>query len=155
MPFDDATSRLDIGRVIEARLVAQWIDSDSAQRTAIQFPSVLGLVGIGGTILSEPPTGADWIKLDIIDDDSEPFCFGGTSGMNRCTGLIQVMVFSPKQTGSKQVLTLGGLLKPIFNRYHASGLKCEASNLRTIDGEKGWNRAVVQTPFTYFEEVTT
>lgn len=154
MAFNDETSRLEIGRVIEARLASGWTSSGS-YRTAIQFPSLVGLVDTNTTtILLIPPTGADWIKLDILDDDTEAFSFGGTSGQNRCFGMIQIMLFSPKQFGDKQLLTLGGLLKPIFNRYHASGLKCDASNLRKIDGEKGWNRVIVTTPFVYFEEVT-
>jgi hypothetical protein len=155
MAFNDETSRLEIGRVIELRLATGWT-SGSLYRTAIQFPSVLGLVGTDtSSISSEPPTGADWIRLDIIDDDAEAFCYGGTSGQNRCFGLIQITLFTPKQAGDKQLFTLGGLLKPIFNRYHADGLQCNASSLRKIDSEKGWNRVIVTTPFQYFEEVTT
>lgn len=154
MAFNDETSRLDVGRVIEARLASGWTNA-GAYRTAIQFPSVLGLIDTNmTTILSTPPTGADWIKLDIVDGDTEAVTFGGTSGQNRCDGLIQVMLFTPKQAGDKQLFTLGGLLKQIFNRYHANGLHCNASALRKIDDEKGWLRAIVRTPFEYFEEVT-
>ncbi len=154
MAFNDETSRLDIGRVIEARLATGWTNA-GAYRTSIQFPSVLGLIATDKTtILTEPVTGSDWIKLDIIDGGTDAVTFGGTSGQNLCSGIIQIMLFSPKQVGDKQLLTLGGLLKPIFNRYHADGLRCNASDLRKIDPEKGWNRALVRTPFEYFEEVT-
>ena len=154
MAFNDETSRLEVGRVIEARLATGWTNG-SEYRTAVQFPSVLGLISTDkATILEKPPTGADWIKMDIVDGDTEAATYGGPSGQNLCSGIIQIMLFSPKQKGDKQLFTLGGLLKPIFNRYHASGLRCSASALRKTDSEGGWNRAIVQTPFEYFEEVT-
>lgn len=155
MSLSNSTARLDVGRIIEARLASQWTSSGS-YRTAIQFPSVLGLIATDTTtILSEPATGASWLRLDIIDGDTEPVTFGGTSGQNRADGIIQLMIFVPRQAGDSVMFTLGGLANVIFDRYHASGIHCSASILRKIDSEKGWNRVMIRTPFEYFLEVTT
>lgn len=155
MGFSNTTSRLDIGRIIEARFSVQWTVT-GAYRTAVQFPSVLGLKATDTTtILSEPPTDASWIKLDIVDGDTEAVCYGGTSGSNRADGLIQLMMFSPRQAGDATLFTLAGYANAIFDRYHANGLRCRASAIQKIDPEKGWNRAIIRTPFEYYIEVTT
>jgi hypothetical protein len=139
--------------VIEQRFIAQWTVS-SAYRCAVQFPSVLGLIDTDKTtILSEPPTDDDWLKLDIVDGDTEAAAYCPTHGLNRVGGFIQLTIFSPKQAGDKQLFTLGGLAKAIFNRHLANGLRCEASSLEKITPEGGWNRAVARTPFEYYEEV--
>ncbi len=155
MGFPNSTARLDIGRVIEARFSAQWT-VDGSYRTVVQFPSVLGLIATDTTtVLNEPPTGASWIKLDIVDGETEAVCYGGTSGSNRAAGLIQLMTFSPRQAGDATLFTLAGYANAIFDRYHANGLRCRASAIQKIDPEKGWNRAIIRTPFEYYIEVTT
>ena len=67
------------------------------------------------------PTGADWIRLDIIDGDTQAVTYGGTSGQNRCSGIIQIGIYTPRQKGDGQLFTLGGLAVDIFDRYHADG----------------------------------
>ncbi len=154
MAFPDSTSRLDIGRVIEQRLAAQWV-SGAEYRTAIQWPSVLGLIDVDKTtVIANPPTLTDWIQLDVIDGDTEAATFGGTKGLNVTTSIIQITINTPRNSGDKQLLTLGGLAKEIFNRYHANGLRCEASSLRKIEAQGGYLRAAIRTPFEYYEEVS-
>lgn len=154
MAFADSTSRLDIGRVIEQRLAAQWLNGGN-YRTAIQWPSALGLIDVDKTtVLSAPPTTADWIQLDVIDGDTEAATFGGIKGLNVTTSIIQITINTPRNKGDKQLFTLGGLAKEIFNRYHANGLRCEASSLRKIEAQGGILRAAVRTPFEYYEEVS-
>ena len=156
MSFPNTTARLDIGRIIEARLLAGWTNAASL-RTPIQFPSVLGLrtSPTDDTAISEtPPTGADWIRLDVIDGDTQAVTYGGTSGQNRCSGIIQIGIYTPRQKGDGQLFTLGGLAVDIFDRYHADGLRCVASTLRKTADDRGWLRALVRTPFEYYAEVS-
>lgn len=155
MAFATATALTDSTAAIQARLVTGWTNSGSL-RTPIQFPGVLGLIDTdNATPIATPPTGSAWLKLDLIYGDTEPATYGGTSGSNLTTLIIQLSLFVPRQRGLAQMNELAGIAKGIFNRYHASGLRCEASSFRLLPEDRGHLAGMVRTVCEYFEEVTT
>lgn len=155
MSWPTATAQSSAHQAIEARLVAQWVDG-SLYRTAIQFPGVLGLVDTDKTtIIATPPTNTAWLKLDVIHGDTEAATYGGTSGSNLTVAIIQLTLFVPRQRGMAQMNELAGLARVIFNRYHANGLRCNASSFQLLPDDKGWMAGMVRTVCEYFEEVTT
>jgi hypothetical protein len=154
MAWDVTESVTNAHRAVEARIVADWTDS-GALRTPIQFPAVLGLLDTDGTtMLSTPPTGAAWLKVDILHGETEAHSRCGDHGMNRGLLIVQLMIFVPRQRGLKELNSLAGYAKEIFSRkFNADGLLADASSFRVLPDDRGYLVGMVRTPIIYFEQV--
>lgn len=150
MAWDVAESLAKAQQAIEARIVAAWTT------TPIQFPGVLGLVDVSGGIISGPPPGAAWMKVDVITGETVPAAFCGNHGLNRTTGIIQMTIFAPRQKGLKELNELAGVAKSIFSRQQTGdGLRPMASSFTQLPDDRGQLAGMVRTPFEYYEEVTS
>lgn len=155
MAWDVAESQSKAQQAVETRIAAAWVDGP-LYRTPIQWPAVLGLKDVDKTTtIPAPPTNAPWLKVDIINGDTEPATFGGTKGLNVTTAIIQLTIYAPRQCGLKQLNELAGLAKAIFSRQlTGDGIRPLASGFKMLPDEKGWIVGMVRTPFEYYEEVT-
>lgn len=151
MAWTVATAITNAHQAIEQRIAAQWVDGSGTQRTPIQWPAVDGIDNLG-TIETQPPTDAPWLKVDILQGDSFPFTFG-TVALNTNVAVIQLSVYVPRNNGMATLNEYKGYARAIFTRYVGNGLRCEASSVGPDLEERGYLIGIVRTKVEYEEQV--
>lgn len=106
-------------------------------------------------MIDAPISGQPWMKVDVINGDTDSFSRCGDHGMNKVLVIVQLSIYSPRQKGMGALLQLAGYAKAIFSRkFNADGLQPGASSFReSSEAGSGWLRGIIQTPVEFFEEV--
>jgi hypothetical protein len=142
---------------IRARIEEQWVSGPN-RLTLIQFPRVPGLLPLSGsTLVSEPPVGAEWLKVDVVAAPTTAAAFCKGHGQNRNCVFIYLTVYVPNKTTNapNRLIELSGLARKIFSRQHTGdGLRPDQSSLpRDLPEERGCIVAQVSTRCWFYEEV--
>lgn len=153
-PVEDAYT--EAWEAIRARIVAQWVNG-AQYRTAIQFPGTIGVMLVNGTMSTQgkPPVGLPWLKVDLVGVTAQAFSYCKDHGTNRNTVWIYLTVYSPRNDGENQLLSLIGLARVIFSRKHTGdGLRPEVTDIpMRLPDEKECLVAQVKTLCHFYETV--
>jgi Bacteriophage related domain of unknown function len=127
--------------VIEQRIESQW-----GATTVIAWPNVP----------FTPPATASWLKVDFIWGQGSVMT-KGAGGLDLVTGVLQLAIFSPKDTGDGASDALAESARAMVNRFRF-GSPNESVMFGAASGpvkqfEESWRSVIVSAPFRVHEAV--
>ena len=127
--------------VIEQRIESQW-----GATTPIAWPNVP----------FTPPATASWLKVDFIWGAGSVMT-KGAGGLNAVTGVLQLAIFSPKDTGDGASDTLAETARAMVNRFRFASPNADVM-FGAVSGpvkqfEESWRSVIVSAPFRVHEAV--
>lgn len=126
---------------VEAKLATDWA---SGPNTTVAWPN----------IPFTPPATASWLKVDWIWGNATE---ADKDGRHVATGILQLAVFAPKDTGDGAIDSTAQTARAIFN-----GLRMASPNQDVVFGaasgpvrrnEESWRSVVVSIPVQVYESV--
>lgn len=126
----------------EAYFGAQWA---AGPNTAIAWPNVP----------FTPPAAAQWVKLDWIFGNGAELIKGALGARRHSvTGILQIAVFAPKDTGDGALDVNAEAVRAIFNGLRLqTDIVFGAASGPVTRTEESWRSAVVSVPVQVYETV--
>lgn len=129
------TERADI----EGRMAANWPAASSS--TPVVYGNVEG---------DPPAVGNAWVRLSIINGQSEPASMG-SPGSNRVrhVGLIALQIYVPRNSGSDRARELADAFLGIFNvaKFGSPQIRCRTGYAGATGQVGPWSIFPVYVPF--------
>lgn len=98
----------------------------------------------------EPTKGTPWVRLTIMDGDSENISLSSASTVRkRYDGTIYTSIFVPSGTGTGTARTHADSIAAIWDNTTISGVKTLLSEIDRGPMESEWFSLIVKTPFYY------
>lgn len=126
-------------------LVATWA---TAQNVTVAYPN---------RPFTPPASPLKWAKLDYIWGNGTIRTKGVTNGRNSVTGIVQLAVYGPKDTGDGALDSLAETARVVFNRKRLASpnqdvmFGAASGPVRLF--EESWRSLVVSVPFQVWETV--
>lgn len=100
----------------------------------------------------EPPKTTAWVALTILTGIGRQASLGASNPLHRFTGVIQIDVFAPEDTGTATARGHADTIGDIYRRqqfsYSSSGtITCDTPYITDRGIENGWHRLVVSIPY--------
>lgn len=100
-----------------------------------------------------PPTdGTPWVRLNIIEGDSDIAGLGGAARLFRNTGVIICQVFTQEGKGTKEALDIADVLETLWSGASFNGITCRASSVARVGASGGWYQVNITTPY-YWDDI--
>lgn len=116
---------------IEARFETQWALTTPVAYMNVEFT---------------PPRDAPWVRLTVLPGGEGQIELGNPS-LDRHVGLIDVSVFTPEGSGTKQARELAEQAAAIFRKANFSGILCRNPDVTTVGIIDGWMQLAVRIPY--------
>ena len=87
-----------------------------------------------------------WVRLTINHGQSLTSSIGDGPCITR-TGLIQVQIFTPVLTGTKQAANIADSLAALLQNWQSGKLTTRAASLNRTGPNDGWYNYVISIPF--------
>lgn len=127
----------------------QRIDIESRFNSAWGVTTPIAWQNVGFT----PPTSGSWVRLSILNGDSNQISVGSTAGLYRNAGVISISVFTEANQGTKAGLTLADQAAAVFRgAFFGSGIKCRSPRITDLGLEGKYYRHEVSIPFMRDEQ---
>lgn len=125
-------------------VIEQYVETTWAGATVVAWPN----------IPFTPPATANWLKLDFVWGTG---AMETKDGRSIVTGLLQLGIFGPKDTGDGALLTLAQTARAMVNRKRFASPNQDVA-FGAVSGprplfEESWRMLVVSAPFQVFESV--
>lgn len=98
-----------------------------------------------------PPNNAKWLRVDWLWGNGFIEHKGAASG-NTIVGVLQLTIFTPKDTGEGARLTLVDTMRSAVNRKTIGDICFSAPSGPTFTTEPKWRGAIISAPFTILGE---
>ena len=96
------------------------------------------------------PEGEEvWVRLTILDGDTEQASIGGPTSLYRHFGIIAVQVFVKEQTGTAKARQLADTVASIFRGQKFNGILCRSPAVQRVGVIEGWFQINVNVPFQW------
>ena len=95
------------------------------------------------------PEQDEWIRVHVIFNGSDPFSFGT---MRERTGLLQIDVYTRKNTGTKRERELIDNISTLLEGQRFSDVFIRDMSIDFSDVEDAWRRTVVSLGFNWLED---
>lgn len=122
--------------VIRTRFAAQWGSTTTIAYANAEF--------------RPPAADTSWVRLTILDSESDQVSMGGNTNFYRHPGMIIVGIFTPLNGGDKLGLQYVDSVAAIFRSYRdaSTGLRIFSPEIEQIGPEDKWYHINVRF---YFE----
>lgn len=103
---------------------------------------------------TETPNDTVWLRITFLDFPDEPVTFG-SNGYNRCNGLMQVDVFSPKGKGRFEANAAVDAVKGFFKtgavlEYNNQKVCIDSASVKPSTDEPDWYGMLILINFTAY-----
>jgi len=99
-----------------------------------------------------PPTEESWVRLSVRHRDSEQKALGEVGfRLYRRLGSVFLQLFTPFDSGQRQLDNLIELARPIFEGARFSGVDFTNARVQELGIVDGWNAALIEFLFSYDE----
>jgi len=115
---------------IETRLNTNWTTTDIAWDNVPYIPT----------------PGTAWIRCTILPGGAEGLSFGSDTDIEY-SGIIDLGIFVPKDTGNNTARQYADTLAAIFNLEDFGTVECWEASVQNLGIEKSWYRLSVTIPF--------
>lgn len=115
---------------IEARLNTNWTTTDIAWDNVAYVPT----------------PGTAWIRCTILPGNAEGLAFGKDTEVEY-TGLIDIGIFTSKDTGSAIGRSYADILAAIFHMEDFGTVECDEAFMQNLGINKGWYMISITIPF--------
>ena len=94
-----------------------------------------------------PVPGTAWIRCTILPGDVDPLEFGRDT-LKEHMGIIDIGIFTPKNTGNAIGRGYADTLSTLFNMVEFGTIDCDAASVQNMGSDNDWYHLVVSIPFT-------
>lgn len=119
---------------IESRLNANWTTTSIAW----------------GNIAFIPTIGTAWIRCTILPGDANGLSFGRDTNIEYA-GIIDIGIFTPKDSGNNIARTYADTIAAIFNMQNFGTVDCDEAFARNLGIEESWYNWNVTVPYFRIE----
>jgi hypothetical protein len=116
---------------IESRLSSNW------STTAIKWDNVAYI----------PTPGTAWIRCTILPGEVEALSFGRDT-TKEFMGLIDISIFTPKETGSVLARTYADTLSALFDMVAFGTIDCDEASVQNLGVDGDWYQLNITIPFS-------
>lgn len=104
-----------------------------------------------------PPATGSWLKVDFIWGNGAVLTKGTANGVNSVTGVLQLALFGPKDSGDGVLSALAETARAVFNRKRLASpnedVMFGAVSAPVSVFEESWRSLIVSAPFRVYETV--
>lgn len=97
------------------------------------------------------PTNTPWVEFYIMNGTSHQANLGETNVTERFVGYVQISIFTPEDSGSKDVTELSELVGRIFSRQQlnagSSAIVFKTPDYKSLGSANGFTMHYVRIPF--------
>ena len=119
---------------VEARLNTNWTT------TSIAWDNVAFI----------PTPGTAWIRCTILSGDADPLSFGQDTDIEY-SGLIDIGIFVPKDTGNATARGYADTLAAIFDMTEFGTVVCGPASVQNLGEDNGWYHLSISVSFARIE----
>ena len=115
---------------IESRLSANWTTTDIAWDNVAYIPT----------------PGTAWIRCTILPGSAEGLAFGKDTEVEYL-GLIDIGIFTPKDTGSNTARQYADTLAALFHMEDFGTVECDEASIQNLGINEDWYHIALTVPF--------
>ena len=94
-----------------------------------------------------PTAGTPWIRCEILPGDVEALEFGRDT-KKEYEGIININIFTEKDTGSVLARTYADTLSALFSMVEFGTIDCDEAKVINLNNDEDWYQFNVSIPFT-------
>lgn len=94
-----------------------------------------------------PIPGTAWIRCTILTGDVNSLEFGRTP-LKEYDGIIDIGIFTPKETGSAVARGYADTLSALFDLVEFGTVDCDEASVQNLGAEEDWYHLAVTIPFS-------
>lgn len=99
-----------------------------------------------------PPSGALWVQVQLLWGQGSLLTMAPDK-LNTLQGQLRVVIYAPQNQGDGPALRLADQIRPLYNRLHLEGVRCEVmSGAMDNSFQLTWYSLLLTVPFTIEEE---
>lgn len=103
----------------------------------------------------ETPANSPWVRATILSAGDDPVTLG-SGGYNERTGLMQIDIFTPKNSGDLTATAATDTVKAIFKTgakltHNGQTVRINSAATRTGTDEQEWFSRIIDVDFTSYE----
>lgn len=129
-----------------------------AIETAIAAAAIVPATSVAWPNVSfTPPATGSWLKVDFLWGNGFVVTKGTANGLNSVTGVLQLALFGPKDSGDGVLSALAETARALFNRRRLASPNQDvmfgAVSAPVLLFEESWRSLIVSAPFKVYETV--